>query len=370
MKVAVDGYEIGLRSTGVGRVTHNLLMNLFELMPEHRFFVFTREVAAMFSKSNMTQVNLPSRGGYFRWQNGPFARGLRKLRPDLLIAPNYALPLSWTGRSLLFEHDLSMLARPNWYPRRTALVRGILVRRSLKKASRVVVPSEFTRMEVMRLAGLPPEKLTLLGYGVESRFRKSSSESIERWKGEMGLKGKKVVAFLGSIFNRRNVPALVAGLDLLRKRHPDVVLHLVGKDLTHPPQPISKILAREWVRWDQALPEDDLPLFYSAADVFAYLSEYEGFGFPPLEALACGSIPVLLKTSSLREVFEGLAVMVEKPAAEEIAAGLESALEEGSLKTGILDKFSRKREDFSWLKSASELSGIIRELLCGGAALP
>lgn len=361
MKIAVDGYEIGIHSTGVGRVIDNLLAPLFDILPEDTFTIFTAEVADKYSQSQVDQVILSSRGGYLRWLNGPFRRGLNKLAPDLLIAPNYILPLFSRLPSILFEHDLSVMAHPEWYPRRFGLTRRFLISRSLKKADIIIVPSEFTKKEILSHVRLDPAKIRFLRYGVGKQFQRSREESLIRWKKEKGLTGRRAVGFLGSIFNRRHIPELVKAAELLRKDVPDLVLFIAGRDLTHAPLPIAGILDKKWIRWEPMIPENELPLFYSSLEAFAYLSEYEGFGLPPLEALACGTVPVLLDRSSLGEIFRNIAVMVENPVPEEIRAALAAAMNDKGLTEGILSRFREKKEEFSWVKAAREFSLIIKE---------
>ncbi len=361
MKIAVDGYEIGSRSTGVGRVINNLLVPVADLLPEDRFTLFTAEPAGGFGRKNVEGVFLPSRGGYLRWLNGPFMRGLKKLAPDLLIAPNYILPLFSRRPSILFEHDLSVAVHPEWYPRRFARTRLFFLSRSMKKADRIVVPSESTRREILSRGRPDTAKIRLLRYGVEGRFQRCPEERREQWKKDRGLLGRRILGFLGSIFNRRHIPELVEAAELLRRDIPELVLFIVGRDLTHPRLPMAAILNKNWVRWEPKLPEDELPLFYSSLEAFAYLSEYEGFGFPPLEALACGTVPVVLDKSSLGEIFSGLAVMVRDAGVFEIKAALAAAFADRALREEILGRFSRRREDFSWARASREFGLIIRE---------
>jgi glycosyltransferase involved in cell wall biosynthesis len=150
---------------------------------------------------------------------------------------------------------------------------------------------------------------------------------------------------------------------------PDLGLYLVGQNLGGlDPVERDGILALPWVKWEMELPEEELALFYSSLDVFAYLSEYEGFGFPPLEALACGTPAVVLERTSLAEVFRGLAVMVESAEEDEIARGLRSALTDERATSALVRKFAAERERFSWSRAAAELAGLLAGLKSEGRA--
>jgi glycosyltransferase involved in cell wall biosynthesis len=363
MKIALDGYELGRDAKGVGRVIQNLLLGLPDLLPEEKFFIFTKQKIDLSSCHRVEEHVLSGRGGYLRWQNGPLRKALKKADPDLLIASNYVLPLSCPWNSILFEHDLSVIAHPEWYPRRYAFARRRLVRRSLKMADVVLVSAVFVKNEILRFYDIDRDKIKLVGYGIEDKFRRAAEDQITRWREEKGLAGKQAIGFLGSIFKRRHVPELIRAVERLRRQLPEAVLYLVGEDFGVLGRGDASLLAgREWIRWERFLPEEDLPLYYSGLDAFAYLSEYEGFGFPPLEALACGTLPVLLDGSSLTEVFGGLAVVVKAPDEEEVAVALRTALAGQDTRAKLLAEFERRRPQFSWTRAVRELAGLIGEM--------
>jgi glycosyltransferase involved in cell wall biosynthesis len=359
MRIAVDGYEITSGATGAGRVIDSLLGELIDLLPEHQFTVFMRQHLEKFDRLRLRQYLMPGESGYFRWQNGPLRKGLNEVRPDIFIASNYTLPIFCPWRSFLIVHDISIITHPEWYPRKVAFGRNILLRRSLKKSGRIIVPSQFTKDEMVRVVQLPPEKIRVITLGVGETLRRSSEEEIKKWKAGKGLEGKKVIGFLGSIFRRRNIPALVGAVEKLRREVPDVILYIIGRDATYPSQNIAPLLQEDWILWEKSIPDPDIPLFYSSLDVFVYLSEYEGFGLPPLEALACGTVPVVRETSSLREIFEGMALMVNSAEPGEIGETLKTALRDSLVRDSLLARFSRERAKFSWGRAAGDLASLV-----------
>ncbi|OGD19471.1 MAG: hypothetical protein A2W03_00960 [Candidatus Aminicenantes bacterium RBG_16_63_16] len=366
MKIAADGFELGREARGVGRVLLNLLPRLAKLLPQDSFLVYTKKESAGSRLPGVSEVVLPWRDGYLRWLNGPLLRALRADKPDIFLASNYVLPLFYPGMSVLFEHDISVVSHPEWYPRKYALTRKFLTGRSLKRAAAVVVPSEFTRREIAAHFDIPDAKITTIRYGVEDAFRPQPRDAVDRWKKDLGLAGKRQVGFLGSIFRRRHVAELVRAVARLRQEMPDLGVHIVGENLGGLDRAEqNEIRALPWVRWDAALREEDLALFYSSLDVFAYLSEYEGFGFPPLEALACGTPAVVLGRSSLGELFRGLAVTVESAEVEDVARGLRSALTDDSSRAALVRNFAAARDAFSWSRAAGELAGLLSGLNAG-----
>jgi glycosyltransferase involved in cell wall biosynthesis len=362
MKIAVDGYELGTGARGVGRVTHNLLLHLIESLPDDAFVVYTKEKIGLPWPSRVREHVLPWQGGYLRWQNGRLRRALRRDQPDIFFATNYLLPLGHCRESLLYEHDVSVVSHPEWYPRIYALTRKFLTARSLVKARQVIVPSEFTRQEILSFFNLDPEKISVCWHGLEEKFRKAGEGDVLEWKRKKGLEGRVIIGYLGALNRRRHIPVLVRAVELLKSDIPEAVLMIVGKDVGSFSRPeMAQFLSPEWVHWEPGVPEEELPLFYSSLDVFAFLSEYEGFGLPPLEALACGSPLVLLNRSSLREIFAGLAFMVENLEEKEVRKALAAALSDKAEREHQFGLFEQRRSRFSWQKAAGKIAGILKD---------
>jgi hypothetical protein len=116
MRIALDGYELGREAKGVGRVIRNLLLPLPDYLPDDDFLVCTKEKIALPPQSRAEEWVLPACGGYLRWQNGPLRKALKRAAPDLLVASNYVLPLSCPWKSVLIEHDISVISTPSGIP--------------------------------------------------------------------------------------------------------------------------------------------------------------------------------------------------------------------------------------------------------------
>jgi glycosyltransferase involved in cell wall biosynthesis len=360
--ILVDGYEIGPVSTGVGRVIHNLIMELSSVTPYEFMVVSRREISEYRSKANIHSRVIPYAGGYFWWQNRIMMREIKKGGWSLFIGPNYTLPLWFRGRAVLLEHDISFVAHPGWFSRKEAIKRKFLVGRSLKKSTLVMTVSHFSRREILRYFPVDPGKVHVVYHGVDCQFHPAENSEVKKWKDSKGFRDEKVIGFLGSIFNRRHIPLLVRAVAKLRDRIP-ASLYIVGKDLTCPAQNVEGLLDRPWIRWEQSLPDEQLPVFYSALDAFAYLSEYEGFGLPPLEALACGTLPVLLNRTALAEIYPDIAVMVDDVNAEEVKGALWSALTDAGLRKNKMDSFQKQRQMFTWKRAAGEWAAHMEALL-------
>ncbi len=358
----MDCYEVGALATGVGRSIQNVLLELVPMMPNEKFIALSREPIDEYVPSNIVQHVLSPDKGYFRWQNGPFRRKLKQIQPDILIASNYTLPVLNRWKSILIVHDVSFVSHPEWYSTKESLKRKYFVQRSLRKTDYIVVVSRAVKGELMKYLDVEPGKIEVVYHGVDNIFKKSPENRILEWKKKKGIDNKLIVGYLGSIFNRRHIPVLVKAVELLRRDLPEIVLYMVGKDMTHPPQDVASLVNKDWILWEERMENEDIPLFYSALDVFAYISEYEGFGLPPLEALACGTVPVVLNKSSLGEIYQDIAFLSDEPDIEQVAEALKNAVQDDLAKSQIFEIFSQKRSLFSWKNSATGFKRLIDNL--------
>ncbi len=362
MKIAVDCYETGAYATGVGQSIENILKELVPMMPDDEFIALSREPIEKYMPPNIVQYVLSPDKGYFRWQNGPFRRKLKHIKPDILIASNYTLPVLTRWKSILIVHDVSFVSHPEWYTTRESIKRKYFVQRSVRKAEYVVVVSRTVKGELMKYLDVEPGKIKVVYHGVDERFQKSPESRIVEWKQKKGLENKLIVGYLGSIFNRRHIPILVESLELLRRDLPELVLYIVGKDLTHPPQDMATLLKKDWIIWEDRLESEEVILFFSALNVFVYISEYEGFGLPPLEALACGTVSVLLNKSSLGEIYQDMAFLSEEPVVEQVVEALKNAIQDEKARSRVLGNFAQKRSLFSWKNSANDFKRLIDKI--------
>jgi glycosyltransferase involved in cell wall biosynthesis len=353
MKIAIDGYDLTRRSTGVGRYLRNLLPELLKADPHNRYHLFLREAIGILDGcSELEQTILPAAGGYSRWQNGPLRKVLRGNGYGLLFAPSNQLPFFYGGKSVLTVHDVAWRAMGRDFSLKERAGKDWKCRWSLKRAERIYTDAEFTKQELIRYYRVPSEKIQAIPLAIEGNFRREPCAQVDAFKERHQLQGKKVIGFLGSIFGRRHVGELIQAFGLLREKH-ELALIIVGRNLAG--NDMAAMLGREGITWLPWLPEEQLNLFYSALDLFVYISSYEGFGFPPLEALACGTASLLLPSSSLGEMYRDLALFVDDPDPVRLAAAIGQFLENQAVVTeGIRSRWQKRKDFFSWPRVAAD----------------
>ena len=320
MRIAVDARELAGHATGVGRYLQRLLQQWALSRVPHAFSLYTPSAQiAMPPGLEAEIVTLTGTGGT-SWEQTTLARALARDRPDLMFAPAYSAPLAVRCPVALAMHDVSFSSHPEWFGWREGARRRLLARLSARKARVVLTGSQFSRDEILRYLGVPASRLQVIRYGLGMAAGASPDTARE-----------SLVLYVGTILNRRHVPALIAGFALAARQRPELRLEIVGVNRSHPRQDLASLVAahdlgpqvrlRDWV--DDA----ELGALYARARVFAFLSEYEGFGLTPLEALAAGAVPVVLDTPVAREVLDDAAIRVATPAAEAVARALLDALD-------------------------------------------
>ena len=355
MRIAVDGYELHGGFTGVGRYLRSLLKNLLKAGRENSYTLFLREPLATpwESETLETRVLSPSRGGYTLWQNQRLRPALDPKLFDLFWSPNYNLPLSPPLPSLLTVHDVSWKALPEDYTFRDRILRDLKSRLSFPKARKIFTDSSHGRGEILRFyPSLPPEKVYPVPLGIEESFHPASAEEVTLFRRRYNLKASRVLGFLGTFFPRRHVGALISVLPAVR-RECDVELLLVGRNAD--PSLTPEVLSSSGVRWIDRLDEAELNSFYSTLSLFLYPSSYEGFGFPPMEALCCGTPPLLLSGSSLEEYLTGCSLFLEEAQPEKISRMILDYLDhEEDRKRSLLSRWNLMRPCFTWERTAKE----------------
>ena len=356
MRIAIDGRELSGETTGVGRYLHHLLGEWARLADAaaHQFSIYSPTGRLGLPPDFPGEVvTVPGDGGT-RWEQGQFARALRKDRPDVLFAPGYTAPLIHGIPTVLVIHDVSFLAHPEWFGRREGLRRRLLVRLSSGRAKRILTVSEFSRDEIVRRLGIPVNRVRVIRHGLPAP-RAAATAARE-----------PLVLYVGSLFNRRHIPELIDGFARVAATDSRLRLMLVGRNRTHPPQDPEalaraagigdRVVVRDWID-DEALADA-----YARASAFAFLSEYEGFGFTPLEALAAGVPPVVLDTPVAREIYGDAAVRIPSPAPAAIAAALADVLKpDGATRRAVLSAAADVLARYSWPDAARDTLTAIEE---------
>ena len=273
--------------------------------------------------------------------------------PDVLFVPSHVLPLVTPSRSVVVVYDVGH----RYFPRAHLLTEWLYVewaiRRHVRIATRLLTISEATRRDLVRLYGADPARVAVAYPAVEERFTPATAAEIAAVRARHGL-GEHYVLHLGTIKPRKNLPRLIQAF-ASASLPPDTQLAL-GGTTTFGGTALERAIARAGiahrVRRLDYVPDADLPALYSGAACVAIVSLYEGFGMPALEALACGAPLVASNRGSLPEIVSDAALVVDPLAVRSIAAGLERAVGDATLRAVLRTEGPRRAATFDWASAA------------------
>ncbi|HEV3141712.1 MAG TPA: glycosyltransferase family 1 protein [Vicinamibacterales bacterium] len=306
MRIGVDARELSGRPTGVGRYLAGLLTDWSNnaAARKHEFVLYAAQpIAAELDTHRFIPRTVAGSGGTW-WEQISVPPAAAADRLDAWFAPGYTAPLRLESPIVVAVHDLSFVAHPEWFRIREGMRRRFICGRTVAAARAVVTISEFSRRELIERLNVAENKIHVIPPAVHHLSPQPSALSHDRPR----------ILFVGTIFNRRHVPDLVRAFAPIARAHADAFLDIVGDDRTYPREDLAGTIAAEalegQVRWHQYVDDDRLRELYASARAFAFLSEYEGFGMTPLEALSAGVPSVLLDTPVARETCGSTALYV------------------------------------------------------------
>ncbi len=275
---------------------------------------------------------------------------IRRLKPDAYFGPVGVLPLQDVGcPSAITVHDLAIYRNPNWFPGRQPLSTRWVVPRSLRRADMVIAVSANTARDIKEMFGVPASRIEVVPNGVSAVYRPMSSQDLTGPRARLKLP-ERFILFVGTIEPRKNLVTLLEAWAMMRDR-PDLVI-VGGWGWLY--EPIRERLGRlgAGVHHLDAIDPADLPAVYNLARVLAHPAWYEGFGFPPLEAMACGTPVVVSDRSSLPELVEDAGLVVAADDADAWRKALEKVVGEPDLAADMRRRGILRAAEFSWARSA------------------
>lgn len=373
MRLGVDARVLTHEATGVARYLAGLLDHWPELRTADdrlELFVDQAAVQPLPGHAESTWVRRwPLPGGDPAWRQVRLAAAVRRRKLDLLFCPFYTVPLLSRVPSVVTIHDVSFAAHPEWFRRRSRLAFS-LAAPSARRARLVLTPSRFSADEIQRHLGIPAKKIEVTPLGLAPLWLEAVGDDERRQAREwLGWDGEYLL-HLGAVHARRNVDRLVEAFGLMARERPELRLVIGGPDLdsgariarlTRELGCADQVIRRPWI------PEERLRGLLAEASVLAYLSSYEGFGIPALEAMACG-VPVLaLRRASLPEVLGDAALWVDEPEPAVVSEGLREVLRAGGCAKDLVAAGRKRASQFTWKACAARTFSLLRSAAALGS---
>ncbi len=297
------------------------------------------------------------------WEQLVLPSVLRELNVALLHAPAFGGPLLSSVAHIDTVHDLSFLRYPHFFPRRKRFYLSWLTRWSCRRAAAVIAVSKFTAQEVVQLLGVPESRVHVIYHGVEPHFHPLPAEDVAQFRIQHHVP-ERYILYLGTLEPRKNLITLLRAYAKLRM--PDVDLVLAGgKGWLYEGifAEVERLGVQARVHFPGYVPDVLLPLWYNAAEVATYVSWYEGFGLPVLEAMACGTPTVVSEATSLPEVAGDAALLVPPDDADAISEGLRRCLNDESLRTQLVPAGLERAACFNWRTTAQQTTDLYKTIL-------
>jgi glycosyltransferase involved in cell wall biosynthesis len=378
VKVTIDARPaVSAGMTGVGVYTLELLRRLPQVDPDTRYEAWYLNARRALRPWRWGRRSLPGISGLReKWTAFPaqtFERlSLRYELPrlewftdfDIVFAPNFVPPPTRSRHLVLTIHDLAFRKFPETAPLAT---RRWLKRldRALKQAAEVIVPSEATRADLLELYPVKPDRVTVIHHGVDTeRIHPAAEGEIERVRKRYGVEGRYLL-FLGGLEPRKNLPRLVRAY---ARSGADAKLVLAGASVPWNPEGRNELQGtlgdlpedvRRRVILTGYLGTRDKTALLTGAEALAFPTLYEGFGFPLLEAMACGTPVLTSNVSSLPEVAGDAALLVDPLDEEAIADGIGRLVTDAAFRHRLIEAGNRQVERFSWDDSARKHAEVL-----------
>jgi glycosyltransferase involved in cell wall biosynthesis len=369
MHIALNALFVHQELFGGGIYLKNLVRELSRLDADNRYTLYVSDTGASHFQGLGPNFHLihQSNRRLMRvlWEQSGLPIELRRLGVDVYHGPGYVVPLFKVCPQITTVHDLTAYLYPETHEFFSSWYYRLLMPWSVKAADRVIAVSTSAKGDLMRLLGVPPEKICVIHHGKDERFTPHRDESrLTKVRRKYGIT-KKMILFVGGIDLRKNPAGLVRAFAMLKSLHGSHMLVLTGGFGEH----YESIRARlpEWGVEDHVLfpgyvPNEELADLYRLAEVFVYPSLYEGFGLPVLEAMACGVPVITSKVSAMPEIAGDAAILVEPNNIEDLAAAIERVLANTALRQGLVEKGLRRSQLFSWKKAACDTLDLYRKV--------
>lgn len=361
MRIGLDAYPLSEIKTGVGHYTYELSRHLAEEFDDEYLLVSPRP----FEQSAIAGIHAPETNGRLhlieqrtnfltsRWWSIGLPRFLRKEKLQIFHGTNHQIPLVGACPSIVTIHDLSLLLHPAWHERRAVRRGRLFLPCVARRASRIITPTESVRREVVEHLGVAAEKVVSVHEAARACFYQATEDEVVEVRARLEVE-KDFVLCVATLEPRKNLARLLTAFDeLLRATNGKTQLVLVGREgwlVADLMRRVDNFGSR--VRRLGYVSDADLRALYSSCKIFVYPSLYEGFGLPPLEAMACGAPVITSRIASIAEVTGDAARLVEPIDTAALAHALIELWSDRAARAKLSADGLHRAREFTWKRTA------------------
>ena len=287
-------------------------------------------------------------------------------RLDLLHSPDFIPPLRGARRHVVTIHDLHFLHFPQYQTSESRRYYNGQIRRAVRQADHIYTVSCAARQDIIEMLDVPEERITAQHHGVSRSFQPLPADVLQEQRRALDLPGEFFL-FVGTFEPRKNIAGLLEAWRRLRQQLPDappvVLAGRKGWLFDETMRRIRELHLFDHVIWRQDVAQAALPALYNLANALILPSFYEGFGFPALEAMACGTVPIVSNVSSLPEVVGETGLLIDPNDPDELAAAMQRVLVDSTWLEEQRSAVLQRAATFTWDKSAQTLLNVWQQVL-------
>jgi len=356
MKIAIDIREAGHEKTGKGWYTFNIVKELLKLDKQNQYLLYSNSKKNPFKESDNVKIKYieskPTKWHFL------VLKDLKEEKADIFFAPtSYIIPAfaPKTIRVIVTVHDLVAFLFPGTHNAKAMIIERLTLKKALKKASDIFVVSDNTKKDLLDRFKYSEQRIHITSCAASQVFSNPVSEDeLNKFKQDKKLPDRFILA-VGTLEPRKNFSTLIKSFVNIKKWHPEYKLVIVGKKGWKFDQIESSL--KEYNMEDEIifpgyLKDEDLQKMYKLAAVFVFPSLYEGFGIPPLEAMASGCPVVSSNLASLPEVVGEAGLLIDPKNAYKMADAISSLIKNDNVRNMMIERGYIQAEKFKWENSA------------------
>lgn len=372
MRIGVEATALHGPRSGVANYTLNLLEHLWQSQAgsEQEWLLFSNRPLTLNGHGQNGQAHVVD-NFRFRyqslWRQALLPLALRAHRPAVCHFTNLMAPLWTPCPRVVTIHDLTLKLMPHCHPPRRRVVMVPLLAPSARHAARIIAVSETSKRDLVRVLGVPEEKVSVIYEAAAPSFGLRPAATVAAVLRRRSL-DQPYILYVGTIEPRKNLVRLVRAIAHLRaegRRERLVLVGALGWDYAPLFGEIERLGLRDAVVYLGFVEQDELVALYNGAAVFVFPSLYEGFGLPPLEAMACGTPVVTSATSACGETAGDAALLVDPTDERAIAAALRQVLTDKELAADLRDRGRARAAQFSWERAARQTLAVYEAVASG-----
>jgi glycosyltransferase involved in cell wall biosynthesis len=368
MRIGINAQILTDGKTGVTRFAKNIALYLPRIGFEHTFIIFGNPKDCAIEGSNVilvpTSDNINTSTKRILWEQFVLPRLLKKWNVDVMYFPDSTGMLFQRFiKSVITIHDIAPFAVPQTFSVLRRYYKQMSIQRASRHATKIIAVSQATKSEIINCLKVPEENIHVVHCGIEdSIYRISDTSKLNEVRNRYKI-AQPFILFVGSLEKRKNIvrmlKAFARGNRENRWPHKLVLVGGPGHGYSEIQQTIIDEKIENEVLMTGYVHEIDLLCLYSLADVLVYPSLYEGFGFPPLEAMRCGCPVIASNATSLPEVIGDAGILVDPKSVDELYSAIHTLFSDIDLRHVLIEKGMRRSAMFTWDKTAKNIIDVI-----------